>query len=126
MELCDPTILDGKRTGLERRGNQLLATYERDWVRTDLRGLVGGGRFRRGFVEEVTLEARAFVKHAQQLLDLAPIRKVCLRAAANQMKAIGLLPGLRQQLGRLTLTGLPGSAITTPHEPRRWDGVVLD
>jgi uncharacterized protein (TIGR02996 family) len=111
MELCDPTIAEGNRAVLQSRGQQLLARYEQEWVRTDLRGLVAGGRFRRGFVEEVTLTAAAFVKQASRLLDLAPIRTVHLRAAANHVKPLSQLPGLQ----RLSGLGLRNNLLQDSH-----------
>ena len=60
-----PTLLVAER--------ELLDAYREEWE-GPLRGLATGPEFRRGFVEEVKVAARQFLRHADELFAAGPIR----------------------------------------------------
>src|SRR5437763_1784240 len=68
---------DPRRPDLEHAERQLLAAHAADWT-CDLAGRVSGWRFRRGFVEEVTLSAAAFLEYGADLLRPGLVRTVRL------------------------------------------------
>src|SRR5262245_22293075 len=82
---------DEARPELEGREQQLLATYQKEWLGPllDL-----GSRydfdFRRGFVEHVTMAAGQFVRHAEALCRLAPVRHLSLVEIAEEHLAADL------------------------------------
>jgi uncharacterized protein (TIGR02996 family) len=91
------------RPGLEARARELLAENLWTWnaplhrllSRTPLRnqvrsrrGLVHGWAYRRGFVEEVTVQARAFVDHGDALFRIGPLRHARLRDARPVIGAL--------------------------------------
>src|SRR4051794_29023068 len=53
----------------------LLKRHETEWSKPILR-LVDGVEFQRGFIEHVTTTAAKFLKNAERLFRLAPIRSV--------------------------------------------------
>lgn len=72
---------------LRRRERELLWAYEQLWADSALNGIQharpGNGdgckwKFRRGFVEEITLTYDDFIKHAKALFSSAPLLKVTL------------------------------------------------
>ncbi len=71
---------DPGRPELEARERALLAEHREKWLPPELRHIVGWGGcfFRRGFVEEVHLDALGFVAEAVALYRLAPVRQVRL------------------------------------------------
>jgi uncharacterized protein (TIGR02996 family) len=73
---------------LARREEELLRAHGRDWLRP-MHALLGPARrfpglplqhaeFRRGLVEAIRVDAAAFVRHADDLMLLGPVREVCL------------------------------------------------
>jgi uncharacterized protein (TIGR02996 family) len=60
---------------LKSREFALRSQHEKEWA-APLRGLVRAWEFRRGFVEEVVMEAAAFLRQAAVLFAAAPIRSV--------------------------------------------------
>jgi uncharacterized protein (TIGR02996 family) len=62
-----------ERRELRRREYELLADHWGEWA-APLVGRVRRWWFRRGFVEQVQMKARQFVKEARWLLNLAPVR----------------------------------------------------
>jgi uncharacterized protein (TIGR02996 family) len=68
---------DERRKALEARAERLLRQHEPRWV-GPLASRVNSYTFRRGFVEEITLSAAAFLRHAPSLFAPHPLRKVCI------------------------------------------------
>jgi hypothetical protein len=66
--------------------------------------------FRRGFVEEVELEAEEFLAHAHTLFAATPIRVLTLVSPGRLMRRIAALPGL----ARLRALTLKGTEAITP------------
>jgi uncharacterized protein (TIGR02996 family) len=75
MELARLPEDDPRRRPLQGRSEALLRQHEPRWVGS-LSSRVTGYVFRRGFVEEITLSAAAFITHARELFRLHPIRTV--------------------------------------------------
>ena len=65
---------------LRRRERELINQHGREWA-GGLADLVDRFYFRRGFVELIKLEASAFLRHAETLYGLAPIRHLTLTGA---------------------------------------------
>jgi len=98
---ADPRFAD-----LARREDELLRTHRRSWLRP-MHALLEPERaypglplqhaeFRRGLVEDIRVDAAAFVRHAEEFMLLGPVRDVCLvvmtddrRAAAKILKSLG-------------------------------------
>jgi uncharacterized protein (TIGR02996 family) len=80
---------------LEARERALLHAHRDEWERP-LRQVLGQtpGRwwFRRGFIEEMTADAGAFLAHAETVFRLAPLRHVCLSDAADHLPGLAALP----------------------------------
>jgi len=92
------------RATLLARGRRLLREHEAEWVAGDLRGLVRGGEFRRGFVEKVALPAEVFPQRADELIRLAPLREVHLTGRRDVVRQLARTP-LLGQLSGLDLKG---------------------
>lgn len=101
-ELSRADVAEARRVELEVREWQLQAAHERDWV-GPLRGWVESWQFRRGFVEEVTLSARDFLEHAEDMFQWTPLRSVRLFAAAECIPELAACPYL-SRLARLDLS----------------------
>lgn len=69
------------RNDLDYRSEKLLTANRADWG-GDVRSLVNGYEFDRGFIELVTLSARDFLDHAPELFKAAPIRHLTLTNVA--------------------------------------------
>src|SRR5262249_20438265 len=65
------------RQPLRQRERELLARHEAAWA-APVRALAMEGTFRRGFVEHVEADARAFVEGAAALFRLAPVQSLRL------------------------------------------------
>ncbi len=63
------------RPALEARERQLLARHAAEWL-GPVWGLVERWRFRRGFLDLVTMTPRDFISHADLLFEQAPLRTV--------------------------------------------------
>jgi uncharacterized protein (TIGR02996 family) len=74
---------DPRRPALEAREQELLGAYQGEWL-----GPLAGGsmrlRFRRGFVDEVTLRLEAFLHRAEELVAAAPVARIELTAGLGQ------------------------------------------
>lgn len=68
----------------ERRAQTLLAKFQAMWSE-DLADRVEWCSFRRGFVEEISLTDRQFIKHAKDLFRLAPVHDIHLKIAGRQL-----------------------------------------
>jgi uncharacterized protein (TIGR02996 family) len=105
LEHGDPS-LSPRQAELETRERVLLKSHAGEWA-GPLRERAEQWGFHRGFVEAVTLTARAFVRHGEEVLRAAPVREVHLRAAEDLMGTLALSPCLR----RLTALDLQGNSI---------------
>jgi uncharacterized protein (TIGR02996 family) len=72
---------DPRSRALLRREEELLLRHGADWTAA-VAPLVRRCRFHRGFVEEVRLTVEQLLQHGQQLLRLAPVRRLQLRGTA--------------------------------------------
>src|SRR5262249_41089389 len=75
---CRLAVLDvdaPQRRGLQRRAYELLADHWGECAAPRV-GHVRRWQFRRGFVEQVKMEAGQFLKEAKWLLDFAPIQEL--------------------------------------------------
>jgi uncharacterized protein (TIGR02996 family) len=90
---------DDRRWALLVREARLRGAYGKGWAGKALRSLVRGWRFRRGFVEEVTLSADAFLRNAEELFRLAPVRRVRLVDAGGHIGDLAACPHLARLEG---------------------------
>jgi uncharacterized protein (TIGR02996 family) len=88
---------DARAAGLRDREATLLARYHAQWSEP-LKGIAGWAEFRRGFVETVNIETRTFLRRADDLLRLAPVRHVRLLDVGSSLPRLADCP----QLGRLS------------------------
>jgi uncharacterized protein (TIGR02996 family) len=104
---------DPKWDALEQREWDLLRQHEAAWT-ADIKSLVTEWQFHRGFVDTISLGARAFVDHAEKLFQRAPIRHTTLTrlgtssVAAKDLAACTQLARLRslELNGELALADL--------------------
>jgi uncharacterized protein (TIGR02996 family) len=87
VELAGLPVGDERNWDLCRRERQLLWRHGKHWARP-LRRVVRRWHFRRGFVEGVVLPARDFLKHSNDLFQLAPIRHVRLTGIRGVVKKL--------------------------------------
>src|SRR5262245_1818230 len=79
---------------LEERDRRLVAAHGARWAEAPA-ALVGYWGFRRGFVEEVGMGGRQFLKNAEALFRLAPVRYVAFdRVAPVLIPTLGESPFL--------------------------------
>ncbi len=88
---------DPRRLPLEERDGELLAAHDETWA-GPLADFVSAWKYRRGFIEEVTVFTRAFLDHAAVLFASAPVRRVHLRRATWLAAELGAC----SHLGRLS------------------------
>ncbi|MBA4062502.1 MAG: hypothetical protein C0501_02125 [Isosphaera sp.] len=88
---------DTVRDRLRAAERDLLDAHREEWTAA-FRGLATGLEFRRGFVEEVKVAARPFVRRAHELFAAAPVRHVHLLDAGSSLDAALRCP----YLSRLT------------------------
>jgi uncharacterized protein (TIGR02996 family) len=91
---------DRARDELEVRERELLTEHEREWVR-GLPKEVCSWRFRRGFVDEVTLPPGVFLREWEELLDRHPVTSVRFPPGGEEFPAAELAgcPGLERLSG---------------------------
>lgn len=96
-----------RRAALELRAVRLLEAHQEEWLR-GLRALgVTSVRFRRGFVEAVTMRTERFLPRAAVLFATAPIQTVCLQfPRARDIAALAVSPHLARIRG-LALVDCP-------------------
>ncbi|MBI1917087.1 MAG: TIGR02996 domain-containing protein [Planctomycetes bacterium] len=73
---------DARQWDLAERERELLAEHEANWTAA-LRPFVRRCGFRRGFVEEITVNAQPLVYHAQTIFRLAPVRHLAVRGVMS-------------------------------------------
>ncbi len=89
----------GDNLRIEER--QLLAVHRDEWE-AQFRGLVTGAVFRRGFVDEGKVAARQFVRHADEIFAVSPVRHVHLLDVGESLPAVAQCPFL-SRLSALTV-----------------------
>jgi uncharacterized protein (TIGR02996 family) len=100
----DPALRD-----LLTQERELLAAHRDAWE-APFRGLATGCVFRRGFVDEVKVEARQFVRHAHEIFAAAPVRHVHLLDVSDNLSAVMQSP----YLGRLAALTVFASHLGEP------------
>lgn len=85
------------------REQALLRAHEREWA-APLAGLVNRSEFQRGFIDVVTMEAAAFLAHAEALFRLAPVTHVRMLEGGQLLPQLADCPHLAR-LRRLQLSG---------------------
>jgi uncharacterized protein (TIGR02996 family) len=95
---------DRRFAELARREDELLRTHRRAWLRP-MASLLKPDReypgyplqhveFRRGLVEAIRVDASAFVRHAEEIMVLGPVRELCLIGMQSAGRAARLMSGL--------------------------------
>jgi uncharacterized protein (TIGR02996 family) len=82
-----------RRRRMQERADELLAAHEEEWA-GPLLELVNKVRFRRGFVERVTLTLPDFLDSADRLFALAPIREASFVRAGPDLGELAGCPHL--------------------------------
>jgi uncharacterized protein (TIGR02996 family) len=80
---------------------ELLAAHRKQWE-APFHGLASGMEFRRGFVDEVKVAARQFVRHAPEIFTAAPVQHVHLLDVGGSLPAVVQCPFL-SRLTALTI-----------------------
>lgn len=88
---------DPRRGPLTNREAALLARFHVPWS-DPLKGIAGWTEFRRGFVETVNIDGRSFLRRADDLFRLAPVRHVRILDIGGTLERVAASP----QLTRLT------------------------
>lgn len=89
--------LDATRHRLLRAERELLDRHRDGWAAA-FRGLASDWQFRRGFVEEVKIAARQYLRHAHELFAAGPIQHIRLLDVGGSLPAVLRCP----YLGRIT------------------------
>jgi uncharacterized protein (TIGR02996 family) len=84
----------GRRDELEARERDLLYHHRADWLSVLGENWHGDAVFERGFVVQVTVGAREFIRHAERWLRYEPIRNVSLYGAVDCMRELADCPSL--------------------------------
>jgi uncharacterized protein (TIGR02996 family) len=88
---------DSRRDTLVDREAALLGRFHAPWS-DPLKGIAGWTEFRRGFVETVNIDGRAFLRRADDLFRLAPVRHIRFLDIGSTLERVTECP----QLARLT------------------------
>src|SRR5262249_44818392 len=88
---------EAARSRLLTAESALLQGHAGDWL-APFHGLATGPEFRRGFVEEVKVTARQYLRHAHELFAAGPIRHLYLLDGGASLPAVLRSP----YLGRLS------------------------
>jgi uncharacterized protein (TIGR02996 family) len=84
-----------ERSEREARSRLLLSMHEAEWV-GGLRAFVQRWKFHRGFVDWVHVPARMFLAHAEDIFQLAPIRKLSLGDVNPYLEDLAKCPYLER------------------------------
>ena len=91
LERLDPA--DPARQGLVDEAAALLTRHEAEWT-APLREFASEWRFRRGFVEEVTLSGADFLRRGGDLFAAAPVTRLRLQLTRAQVADVARSPHL--------------------------------
>jgi uncharacterized protein (TIGR02996 family) len=75
-------VADFRRRPLQRRARELLTAHRWKWT-APLRDWCSGHQFRRGLVEEVTVEALALLDQHAELFRLGPVRRLGVKDVSD-------------------------------------------
>lgn len=78
---------DPRREDLRHREQAILQNHQAVWT-ASLQGLAAGYEFRRGLLQAVSVDARAFLERGQELFRLGPIRRVRFLEASKCFAAL--------------------------------------
>src|SRR5438132_9887129 len=110
---------DSHRAGLAAAERALLERHRSEWE-APFRGLATGLVFRRGFIDEVKVAARQYLRHADELFTIGPIRHMHLLDVGGSLPAVLQSPYL-SRLRALTVfaqhagQALVGAVARSPH-----------
>lgn len=98
----------GRHAVLKARDEELLKAHKKTWAgeidKAVKAGIVDGYRFERGLVEQLSMEADAFIEHGERLVDQAPgLVTLRLKEHTNRFEDFIHLPVMQRVL-RLVLT----------------------
>lgn len=85
--------LEETRSRLQLAERGLLDVHEEEWAAA-FRVLAAGPVFRRGFVEEVRVTAREYLRHAHELFAAGPIRHIHFTELGGSLTALARCPYL--------------------------------
>jgi uncharacterized protein (TIGR02996 family) len=77
----------------ERRAQELLATFQRDWS-SPLAGRVEWCSFRRGFVEEISISDRHLIKHLREVFRAAPVLDIHIQSDGRRLQELPEVPDI--------------------------------
>lgn len=100
----DESLEPGERTEWTVRAEELLAKHGRDWREPFRRAGIHRVEFRRGFVEDFTLNAEKSIDVIGDVLAECPVRKLKVRRLKKDVEKLANCPNLRA-LRVLNLTG---------------------
>jgi uncharacterized protein (TIGR02996 family) len=92
-----------ERPALVLAERELLAAHRAEWE-APLRKLAHGFVFRRGFVDEINVVARQFVRHAEEIFDASPVRHIHLLEVGDCLPTVMQNPFL-SRLSALSVHG---------------------
>jgi uncharacterized protein (TIGR02996 family) len=103
IELARMSLWDRRRQALARQEYELFAKHGNRWS-APLIGAVSRWQYRRGFVEQVKVEAAQFLRHAEMLWQLFPVREVKFdHPTGHEIRKIAASPWLAR-VEKLDLT----------------------
>src|SRR5437763_148943 len=79
--------LESARTRLRVAERELLDAHRDEWT-APFTGLGTGPEFRRGFVEEIKIDARQYLRHAHELFAAGPIRHLHVHDIGSSLQAV--------------------------------------
>jgi uncharacterized protein (TIGR02996 family) len=92
-----------ERQKLQAEEQALLDAHHTEWE-APLRGLATGFVFRRGFVDELNVEAKQFLRHAHEIFTASPVRHVHMLDVSDSLPEVLRSPYLGRLAG-LTVHG---------------------
>jgi uncharacterized protein (TIGR02996 family) len=95
MELAGTKPEPSREHELLVREKGLLASYEEEWLRP-LRELLIGWKFQRGFLHEIEMDAKTFVKHAPAVFQAAPVRSLSIHFTGSLADELADCPYLNR------------------------------
>jgi uncharacterized protein (TIGR02996 family) len=107
MALTAPNLDAMRSRDLLLREMELRAKHEAEWL-GPLRQHLKGWTFRRGFLDEVDMDTRAFLEHAPALFHAAPVRCLRARNTGRLVRKLANCP-LLARLRQLSFAGGLGS-----------------
>jgi uncharacterized protein (TIGR02996 family) len=95
-ELAEMDVEADGRAALRQRERELLADYEQRFVQPLRKFAPHGIEIRRGFIEELRIDAQTFIEHASEIVELLPaLCSLNLRKARKSLDELVHLPELQ-------------------------------